>query len=89
MAEGKGKYGNLLSEIRDEQQVKPASTILIPVKPPRLAGKRSDPAFLQKGIFLKKETIRLASDRLVLRPDKMDFSDLMQALLEAWLDTPE
>jgi hypothetical protein len=63
--------------------------ILIPVKPPVPAGKRSDPAYTQKGAFLKKDTIRLANERLARRGDKTDFSDLLQALLEVWLTTPE
>jgi hypothetical protein len=45
--------------------------------------------YTQKGAFLKKETIRLANERLSRRPDKTDFSDLLQALLEAWLAAPE
>jgi len=89
MAE-KGKYGGILSEIRQEQAVpRPAdgSALLVPIKPPAPAGKRSDPAYTQKGAFLKKETIRLANERLGRRGDKTDFSDLLQALLEAWLAT--
>jgi hypothetical protein len=92
MAEGKGKYGGLLSEIRNEQvQAKPPAVlpVLIPAKPPAPAGKRSDPAYIQKGVFLRKETIQSASERLSRRGDKTDFSDLLQALLVAWLASPE
>jgi hypothetical protein len=92
MADRKGKYGGLLSEIRSEQaQAKPPAVlpVLIPVKPPAPAGKRSDPAYIQNGAFLKIETIQSASERLRRRGDKTDFSDLLQALLEAWLAMPE
>jgi hypothetical protein len=53
------------------------------------AGKRSDPDYTQKGVFLKKATIARAVERLSRRGDKTDFSDLTQALIEAWLSAPE
>lgn len=72
----KGKYAGILSEIRQEQaQVTPpdAPALLVPIKPPAPAGKRSDPAYTQKGAFLKKETIRLANERLARRGVKPTF----------------
>lgn len=91
MTEKRGKYSELLSEVRREQQAKPPTVLpaLIPVKPPAPAGKRSDPDYTQKGVFLKKATIARAVERLKRRGDKTDFSDLTQALMEAWLSTPE
>ena len=73
MAEGKGKYGGLMSEIRHEQtKPKPPGVLsaIIPPKPPAPAGKRSDPAYTQKGVFLKRESIRIANERLAARNDK-------------------
>lgn len=91
MADVKGKYGGLLSEIRQEQKAEPPAVlpVLLPEKRPLNMGKRSDPMYTQKGVFLKKETIERAAERLKRRNDKTDFSDLVQALLEAWLQTPE
>ena len=91
MNEAKGKYGGLLSEIRQEQQAtpRPASAPLLPAKPPPPVGKRSDPAYIQKGVLLKKESIARASEKLKRRHDRTDFSDLMQAMLDAWLNGPE
>jgi hypothetical protein len=37
----------------------------------------------------KEESILRASERLKRRGDRANFSDLMQALLEAWLAAPE
>jgi hypothetical protein len=89
--EKKGKYSGLLSEVRQEQEEKAPAVlpVLIPIKPPVPAGKRSDPDYTQKGVFLKKATIARAAERLKRRRDKTDFSDLTQALIEAWLSTPE
>ena len=91
MPEKRGKYSGLLSEVRQEQQATaPAALpVLIPIKPPVPAGKRSDPDYTQKGVFLKKVTIARAVERLSRRGDKTDFSDLTQALIESWLSTPE
>lgn len=90
MPEKKGKYSGLLSEVRQEQEASPPTVFpVIPTKPPAPAGKRSDPDYIQKGVFLKKVTIARAVERLDRRGDKTDFSDLTQALIEAWLSTPE
>ena len=40
-------------------------------------------------MLLGEESMDRATMRLKQRGDKTDFSDLMQALLEAWLQTPE
>jgi hypothetical protein len=89
MAE-KGKYGSIMEEIQKEQQAAP--TIVLPVLLPEKrrinTGKRSDPDYKPRGVFLKKETVAHAEDRLKRRGDDTDFSDLVQALLDAWLSTP-
>ncbi len=51
--------------------------------------KRSMPGWRQKSVLLKQASIEQAAQRLKQRGDRTDFSDLMQALLEAWLQTPE
>jgi hypothetical protein len=90
MAENKGKYGNLLSEIRQEQFAQPEPpSALLPEKHPVLSGKRSTPGWKQKAVLLKEESINRAHERLRRRGDRTDFSDLMQALLERWLATPD
>lgn len=94
MAE-RGKY-SILAEIQKEIQKEQETAqplaglpVLLPEKRPLYTGKRSDTAYTQKGVFLKKESIERATQRLKTRGDKTDFSDLMQALLEAWLQTSE
>ena len=54
-------------------------------------GKRSDPDYTQKLVYLKGETIEAADTKLRgenkerSKQDRRDFSDLVQTLLEKWL----
>ena len=50
----------------------------------RPPGKRSDPAWKQFSVLLKKETQRHAANILREREQGMDFSGLVQSLLENW-----
>jgi hypothetical protein len=63
-------------------------TVLLPVKAPIPSGKRSTPGWKQKSVLLKEESVDRANELLKRRGDRTDFSDLMQALLDAWLNTP-
>ena len=85
------KYGSLMAEIQKEQQGQAPTVlpILLPEKRRINNGKRSHPDFKPKGTYLKKESIARAEERLKRRGDDTDFSDLLQALLDAWLSTPE
>jgi hypothetical protein len=84
------KYGSIIAEIQKEQEQPPAVVrTLLPPKPPAPPGKRRDPSYEQKGVYLKTESVAKANARLAARTDKTDFSDLIQALLDAWLFTPE
>lgn len=47
------------------------------------------PARKAKGLASAPAACGRALERLKRRNDRTDFSDLMQALLEAWLQTPE
>jgi len=59
------------------------------VKPPKPQGKRSDPAWKQYSVLLKKESHKQASLLLRQKYEGIDISDLMQALLEQWLATEQ
>jgi hypothetical protein len=88
MANKPGKYAAALAAINHPNpQQRP--TVFLPEKPPAPAGKRSTAGWKQKAVLLKEESIRHAAERLKRRNDRTDFSDLMQALLEAWLQTPD
>jgi hypothetical protein len=87
MAEKPGKYAAALAAI-NQLEAKPPP-VLLPAKDPLPTGKRSTAGWKQKAVLLKEESIARATERLRARSDKTDFSDLMQALLEAWLQTPE
>jgi hypothetical protein len=56
--------------------------------PPRLGrppGKRSDPAWKQFSVLLKRETQREAAAILKGRDEGQDLSGLVQSLLERWI----
>jgi hypothetical protein len=52
-------------------------------------GKRRTAGWQAKQVLLKEESIQRATERLKARHDRTDFSDLVQALLEASLETPK
>jgi hypothetical protein len=82
MAE-KSKFGGL-ARLRDKPD-EPASVPLLPEKAPKPPGKRSDPAWKQFSLLLKKDSQEEALIRLKKHHKGNDFSDLMQALLDQWL----
>ena len=57
--------------------------------PGRPPGKRSDPAYKQYSVLLKKETHRQVTNILRDREDSPDVSELLQQLLEQWLDAQQ
>jgi len=86
MADKPGKYAVALAAVHQPEQ--PAQ-IALPVKPEPPRGKRSTVGWRAKQVLLKEESIQRATQRLKRRNDRTDFSDLMQALLEAWLKSGE
>jgi len=87
------KYG-AIAALREAQQhlsdiSSPSSGLLLPVKPPKPQGKRSDPAWKQYSVLLKKDSHKQASLILRQKYDGIDLSDLMQALLEHWIQTEQ
>ena len=51
----------------------------------RPPGKRSDPAWKQFSVLLKKETQREAANILRAKYEGLDLSSLVQNLLESWI----
>jgi hypothetical protein len=51
----------------------------------RPPGKRSDPAWKQFSVLLKKETQRTAANILREQQREQDFSSLVQSLVESWI----
>ena len=86
MADKPGKYAAALAAINVPEESR--AHVALPLKPEPPRGKRSTAGWKQKAVLLKEESVARASERLKKRNDRTDFSDLMQALLEAWLDTP-
>jgi hypothetical protein len=86
MVKKPGKYAAALAAINEPQ---PANQIALPLKPEPPRGKRSTAGWKQKAVLLKIESVQRATERLRRRNDRTDFSDLMQALLEAWLGMPD
>jgi hypothetical protein len=60
-----------------------AAALKAPGRPP---GKRSDPAYKQYSVLLKKHTHRQVTTLLRGREDSPDVSELLQQLLEQWLE---
>ena len=98
MAEAKLKYSALTQlrqqhqapePLRTEDPVGPTLADVLPAKPPKPLGKRSDPAYKQYSVLLKRNDHDAALDRLKRRGDGTDFADLMQALLAAYLATSD
>jgi hypothetical protein len=55
-----------------------------PVGRPK-TGKRSNPDYRQVSAWVRRDTYRRAMDRLYVKEDRREFSDLVQTLLEDWL----
>jgi len=87
MAEKQRKYAAALAAINAAPE--PRNHIALPMKPEPPRGERSTAGWKQKAVLLREESILRATDRLKRRGDRTDFSDLMQALLEAWLQMAE
>jgi hypothetical protein len=83
------KWEKTLSKLNAPGKSSPTPQILLPEKAPPPRGKRSSAGWKQKAVLLKEASIDEALQRLKRRGDRTDFSDLMQALLEAWLETAE
>ena len=66
-----------------ERTEKPAVVLKAPGRPP---GKRSDPAYKQYSVLLKKQTHRQVTALLREQEDSPDVSELLQQLLEQWLE---
>jgi len=90
MAEKPGKYAAALAAINEPGEDQPPAVVL-PSKV--LTGKRGRAGWRQKAVLLREESIQRATERLdrinKQRNTRTDFSDLMDTLLEAWLQTPQ
>jgi hypothetical protein len=68
---------------RGPERVEKAPPVVRPLgRPP---GKRSDPAWKQFSILLKKDTQREAANILRTKDEGSDLSGLVQNLLEGWI----
>jgi hypothetical protein len=75
---------NLAEESRTaERTEKTAVALKAPGRPP---GKRSDPAYKQYSVLLKRQTHRQVTTILRDQEDSPDVSELLQQLLEQWLE---
>ena len=48
-------------------------------------GKRSNPDYRQVSAWVRRDTYKRVTDKLYIKEDRREFSDLVQSLLEAWL----
>ena len=91
MAETKSKFAGLFqkeAEPENPPELQPSRIERTPAtarpigRPP---GKRSDPAWKQYSVLLRRETQRQAAAILRDRDDGQDLSGLVQKLLETWV----
>jgi len=66
-----------------ERTEKRATALKAPGRPP---GKRSDPEYKQYSVLLKRQTHRQVTTILRDQEDSPDVSELLQQLLEQWLE---
>jgi hypothetical protein len=94
MPEAKGKYAAMIAEVRNPKPVEPelesapavAAGVVLPTRA-KPEGKRSDPAWKQYAVMLKKDSHKQATRILRDRYEGTDMSDLMESLLANWLQT--
>lgn len=87
------KFDKLFQNARADPPAEPEKTLsrLVKKQPPtarplgRPPGKRSDPAWKQFSVLLKKETQREAANILRAKDEGLDLSGLVQNLLESWI----
>lgn len=85
----KGKYA-ALAEVGNPKPVEAPEFVPVPVAivlptRTRQEGKRSDPAWKQYAVMLKKDSHKQATRILRDRYEGTDMSDLMESLLASWL----
>jgi hypothetical protein len=69
------EWDKALSALNQKSKAQPP-TVLLPIKPPILTGKRSRPGCRQKAVLPNGETIDRAEEKLQARRDRTDCSDL-------------
>jgi hypothetical protein len=84
MAKDKADLFSQLGDLRKDKEVGAAQYTPIQAAKKKQTGKRSDPDYLQVGAYILKTTDK-AVKRLLIDEDEMDFSDLVQHLLEKWV----
>jgi hypothetical protein len=95
MEKSKPKFSGLSDAIKEAQQhptdaaerteTRPATRPAESRRQGRAPGKRSDPAWRQHTVMLKRETHIEASDILRRQESGPDISELLQSLLEQWV----
>ena len=84
MAKDKADLFSQLGDLRKDKEGEVAQQTPIQVVKKKQTGKRSDPDYLQVGAYILKTTDK-AVKRLLIDEEEMDFSDLVQHLLDVWV----
>jgi hypothetical protein len=92
-AKQESKFAGIFQNAPPTAAAEPAPGRVETLPPPPIAarplgrppGKRSDPAWKQFSVLLKKATQREAADRLRAEDEGRDLSGLLQELLEQWV----
>lgn len=87
MAESKFAGLKELKNPKGKGAATPPKSAVITPKERTLTGKRSDPKWKQHSVLLKNDSFDEARDVLKRKYNGRDFSELMQALLDQWLQS--
>lgn len=71
--------------MKEKNPPKAAPTADIPKVGRPKTGKRSNPDYTQVSAWVRRDTYRRVMDRLYIKEDRREFSDLIQTLMENWL----
>ena len=83
------KFSSVIAAHRGDPEPEPAASDRQANPPGRPDnGKRSDPEYAQVSAWVRKYTHRQVKIKPLTKADERDFSELVQSLLEAWIETP-
>ncbi len=79
------KFKGLFEAAKDRPDEPPADEAPTAPAPRQKRGKSANPEYMQAPFYIRKETHRQLKIKLLQTGDERDMSDVVEALLQAWL----